>query len=52
MDSGVYPHVYNNTDLSKVTLMHHPSFENGYDYYGHGTFVTYEIAHIVYQKNV
>lgn len=50
LDSGVLPQTYNNISLSNIELLYHPSYINGLDAYGHGTFVAYEIAYITQTK--
>ena len=50
MDSGIFPSDYNDVFLDRVSVNYHHSYENGYDFYGHGTFVNYEIAYLLQQK--
>ena len=50
LDSGTYPRTYDNIDLNKITLMHHLVYASGIDTYGHGTFISYELAFIVQTK--
>ena len=47
MDSGIYPQTYESTSLLNIQRMYHPSYNDGVDYYGHGTFVNYEIAYLL-----
>ncbi|MBS3748177.1 MAG: VCBS repeat-containing protein [Candidatus Thermoplasmatota archaeon] len=50
IDSGVDYDYYNNVSYDKITVRHHPFYQTGFDFYGHGNFVNYEIAWILQQK--
>jgi len=50
MDSGIVPQTFNNIDMTKILRYYHPNYENGYDTYGHGSFINYEVAYILQQK--
>lgn len=50
MDSGVYPTTYDGVSLENVIKKHDPYYQNGYDYYGHGTAVSYEVEWLLQNK--
>jgi len=50
IDTGYTPRTYNEVDLGKISGYSLPRFSSSYDDNGHGTFVSYEIAHIVQSK--
>lgn len=45
IDSGNIPQTYQGIDLSKITELFHPIYQNARDTYGHGTWVNYAIAY-------
>lgn len=50
IDSGVDYDYYNNMSFDKITRYHHPFYQTGFDFNGHGNFVNYEIGWILQQK--
>jgi len=49
IDTGVTPRMFNNTDLSDIEVLYHPSYDSGLDDNGHGTF-TNAIVHYALEK--
>ena len=50
MDSGMTPRSYMGTDLSVIECLFHPDYPSGLDMWGHGTFISYELAYILETK--
>lgn len=38
VDTGTTPRMFNNTDMNDIIALYHPSYKNGLDDQGHGTF--------------
>ena len=45
IDSGNYPQIYDDVDLSPVINVFHSSYPDGIDTFGHGTWVNYAIRY-------
>ena len=51
IDSGIRQGEYQNFSLSdEIESLHHPSYQDSDDGYGHGTFVNYEVGYILKEK--